>query len=308
MPSFNQETTIQEIATAYPGAIEGRIFLITGATNGLGLTFSKFIAKEGAGTVVLTGRSEEKLAKAVEEVKSTANPKTVIKTLILDLDSHDSVRRAADQITSGALGIPKIDILLNNAGIMAVPYKKIDGYEQQFFCNHLSHFLFTNLIISQITSPGGRIINASSDAHQHSPVRFDDINFKDGDVYNKWQAYGQSKTANILFAKGLNKRVSESKGIESFSVHPGAIMTGLANHLDLEAEGFLDKDGKLTVDIITIEQGVATYLYASLSPELSGKGGSYLTQSQIKDTAFPMTEEDAERLWEFSNGILKAGF
>ncbi|KAF9004301.1 short-chain dehydrogenase [Cyathus striatus] len=297
MPSFNQKTTIQEIAAAYPGAIEGRTYLITGATTAMVLDLQRFF-----------NLNNFRLAKAVEEVKSNANPKTIIKTLILDLESHDSVRRAADQITSGALGIPKIDILLNNAGIMAVPYKKIDGYEQQFFCNHLSHFLFTNLIISQITSPGERIINASSGAHRRSPVRFDDINFKDGDVYNKWQAYGQSKTANILFSKGLNKRINESKGIESFSVHPGAIMTGLANHLDLEAEGFLDKDGKLTIDTITIEQGIATYLYASLSPELNGKGGSYLTESQIKDTAFPMTEGDAERLWELSNSILGTGF
>ncbi|KAF8981109.1 hypothetical protein BDQ17DRAFT_1379997 [Cyathus striatus] len=280
MPSFNQKTTIQEIAAAYPGAIEGRTYLITGATTAMVLDLQRFF-----------NLNNFRLAKAVEEVKSNANPKTIIKTLILDLESHDSVRRAADQITSGALGIPKIDILLNNAGIMAVPYKKIDGYEQQFFCNHLSHFLFTNLIISQITSPGERIINASSGAHRRSPVH--------GDVYNKWQAYGQSKTANILFSKGLNKRINESKGIESFSVHPGAIMTGLANHLDLEAEGFLDKDGKLTIDTITIEQGIATYLYASLSPELNGKGGH---------TAFPMTEGDAERLWELSNSIWEPVF
>ncbi|KAF8999359.1 hypothetical protein BDQ17DRAFT_1198727, partial [Cyathus striatus] len=146
------------------------------------------------------------------------HPKTTIKTLILDLESQESVRRAANQITSGALGIPKIDVLLNNAGIMMVPYKTIDGYERH---NHLSHFLFTNLIISHIASPGGKIISTTSDGHQFSPVRFDDINFQDGKVYEKLQAYGQSKTANILFAEGLTERFSESKGIQSFSVHPG---------------------------------------------------------------------------------------
>ncbi|KAF9004296.1 hypothetical protein BDQ17DRAFT_1354894 [Cyathus striatus] len=258
MPTFNQQTTIQEIAAAYPGAIEGRTYLITGATTGLGLHFAKFIAQQGAGTVVITGRSEEKY-------------------VILYETSSALVRHAAKQITSGELGIPKIDVLLNNAGIMAVPYKKIDGYESQFFCNHISHFLFTNLILSHIKSPGGRIISVSSYGHRRSPVRFDDVNFKDGEVYNKWEGYGQSKTANILFAIGLNKRLGETKGIQSYSVHPGSY---------------------------TFDQGVATYLYAALSPELDGKGGVYLTESHIKDTEFPMTDEDAERLWELSNNIL----
>ncbi|KAF9005108.1 hypothetical protein BDQ17DRAFT_1353826 [Cyathus striatus] len=276
MSTFNQQTTIQEIAAAYPGAIEGRSYLVTGATSGLGLQFSKFVAQEGAATVVLTGRSEEKLAKALKEVQAAANPKTTVKTLLVDLESQKSIHHAAMQITSGALDIPKIDVILNNAGIMAVDYKKIDGYERHFFCNHLSHFLFTNLIISHVVSPGGRIVNASSSGHVQSPVRFDDINFKDGEVYNKWQAYGQSKSANILFSKGLNKRLSKSKGIQSFAVHPGVIVeTGLGLHLDPVAEGLLKEDGSWIWTISTPDQGVATYLYTALAPELNGKGGAY---------------------------------
>ncbi|KAF9001501.1 hypothetical protein BDQ17DRAFT_1358312 [Cyathus striatus] len=312
MPSFNTQTTIQEIATAYPGAIEGRTYLVTGATSGLGLAFAKFVAQHGAGTVVLTGRSEEKLAKASEEIKATASPQAIIKTLVFDLESRDSVRRAAEKITSGSLGIPKIDVLLNNGGILGTPFKKIDGYESQLYCNHISHFLFTNLILSHVTSPGGRIISVSSVAHGISPVRFDDINFKDGEVYNKFVAYGQSKTANILFAIGLNKRLYEKRGIQSFAVHPGSIEgTGLTKHLDLVAEGIKDEDGNLknqAIELISIDRGIATYLYAALSPELEGKGGSYLTESQIKDTAYPMTEEDANKLWEFSNNILGTKF
>ncbi|KAF9005106.1 hypothetical protein BDQ17DRAFT_1325273 [Cyathus striatus] len=308
MSTFNQQTTIQEIAAAYPGTIEGRTYLVTGATSGLGLAFSKFVAQEGAATVVITGRSEEKLAKALEEVKVTANPKTVVKTLLVDQESQNSIRQAANQITSGALDIPKIDVVMNNAGVMAVEYKKINGYERHFFCNHLSHFLFTNLITSHVATPGGRIINASSSGHEISPVRFDDINFKDGEAYNKWLGYGQSKSANILFSKGLNKRF-EKKGIQSFSVHPGLIIvTGLAVHLDSVAEGFQKTDGSWIMPVSTPDQGVATYLYAAVAPELNGKGGAYLAEGQIKDTAFPMTDEDANKLWELSNRAVGTSF
>ncbi|KAF8999356.1 hypothetical protein BDQ17DRAFT_1328412 [Cyathus striatus] len=308
MTTFNQQTTIQEVAAAYPGFIEGRTFLVTGATSGLGFAFAKFVAEQGAGTVVLTGRSEEKLAKKFDEVKSVARPKTTVKSLLLDLESQASVRHAAEQITSGALGIPKIDILLNNAGIMAVPYKEIDGCESQFFCNHISHFLFTNLILSHITSPGGRIINTTSGGHVLSPVRFEDHSFMHGWlVYNKWQGYGQSKSANILFGVGLTKRL-KAKGIESFSVHPGVIDTNLGTHLDFVEEGFKNPDGTWKATIITLDQGIATYMYAAASPELKGKGGAYLTESQVKDTVRPMTEEDADKLWALSNSILGTEF
>ncbi|KAF9008304.1 hypothetical protein BDQ17DRAFT_1323658 [Cyathus striatus] len=308
MSTFNQQTTIQEITSAYPGSIEGRTFLVTGATSGLGFAFAKFVAQHGARTVVLTGRSEEKLAKKSDEVKSVASPQTTVKSLLLDLESQDSVRHAAEKITSGALGIPKIDVLLNNAGIMAVPFKDIDGCESQFFCNHLSHFLFTNLILSHITSPGGRIINTTSGGYALSRVRFEDHSFMHGWlVYNKWQAYGQSKTANILFGVGLTKRL-KAKGIESFAVHPGVIITNLGDHLDLADEGFKNPDGTWKDTILTIDQGIATYMYAAASPDLIWKGGAYLTESQVKETIWPMTDNDADKLWELSNSILGTKF
>ncbi|KAF9004292.1 hypothetical protein BDQ17DRAFT_1279160 [Cyathus striatus] len=311
MPAFNEQTTIQQIAAAYPGAIKDLTFLITGATAGLGLNFAKFVAQEGAGTVVITGRSEEKIANALEEVKSTASPSTTIKTIHLNLESEDSVRRAAKTITSGELGIPKIDVLLNNAGIFAVPYKKVNGYESQFYCNHLSHFLFTNLIISHIKSPGGRIINVSSEGHQRSPVHFDDVNFNDGKDYDEYVAYGQSKTANILFTKSLNKRLSKTKGIQSFAAHPGLVVTGIMSHLDFVAEGIKDPVSGIFWDHVypvTVDQGTATYLYGALAPELNGKGGAYLKESQVADTAVPMTEEDMEKLWDLSNNVFGAQF
>ncbi|KAF9008071.1 hypothetical protein BDQ17DRAFT_1422731 [Cyathus striatus] len=308
MSTFNKGTTIQEIEAAYPGSIQGRTYIITGGNTGLGLAFAKFVVQHGAGTVVLTGRSEEKLKVALEDVKSVARPSTVVKTLRMDLESFDSVRKAAEEITSGRLDIPKIDVLLNNAGIMAVPYKKVEGYERHFVCNYLSHFLFTNLILSHLSS-GARIIITSANAHQFCSVRFDDINFTDGEEYNKWEAYGQSASANILFAKALTNRFSESKGIQSFSIHPGSILgTGITAHVDLAAEGMVDEQGNLKYPVMTIEQGIATYLYAAISTELSGKGGAYLTGCKITDTHFQLTNEDAERLWKLANEILKTEF
>ncbi|KAF8989984.1 hypothetical protein BDQ17DRAFT_1434080 [Cyathus striatus] len=315
MPSFNEQTTIQEVAAAYPGAIEGHTYLITGATNRLGRGFAKFIAQKGAGTVVLTGRSQEKLANALEEVKSTASPNTTVKTLHLDQESEDSVRHAAEQITSGALGIPKIDVLVNNAGIFAVPYKKVHGYESQFFCNHLSHFLFTNLILSHMASPA-RVINVSSAGYIHGPVRFDDINFKDGEVYDKYQAYGQSKTANILFGMGLSKRF-KSKGIQGFLftldfliIPYDSIMTGIMLHLDMVAEGIKDPvNGTYwNTHPITHNQGTATYLYAVLAPELDTRGGAYLEGCQITDPLAPMSDVDVDRIWDLSNGVFGTSF
>ncbi|KAF8995747.1 putative short-chain dehydrogenase [Cyathus striatus] len=309
MPSFNSQTTIQDIAAAYPGALEGRTYLVTGATSGLGRAFSKSIAQLGAGTVVITGRSEQKLAKTLQDVKSTASSKTTVKPLLLDLESEESVRRAAEQITSGALGIPKIDVLVNNAGIFAVPYKKVGGYESHFYCNHLSHFLFTNLILSHIASPG-RIINVSSIGHSNTKVRFDDINFKDGEEYNKIDGYCQSKAANILFSIGLTKRFGETKGIQSYSFNPGLVITPIMDHLDMVAEGIKnEKTGTYWDKVpITYEQGTATYLYTALAPELNGKGGAYLDECQIANTGYPMTEEDVDRLWNLSNSAFGTSF
>ncbi|KAF8985020.1 putative short-chain dehydrogenase [Cyathus striatus] len=306
MPSFNSQTTIQDIAAAYPGALEGRTYLVTGATSGLGRAFSKSIAQLGAGTVVITGRSEQKLAKTLQDVKSTASSKTTVKPLLLDLESEESVRRAAEQITSGALGIPKIDVLVNNAGIFAVPYKKVGGYESQFYCNHLSHFLFTNLILSHIASPG-RIINVSSIGHSNTKVRFDDINFRDGEEYNKIDGYCQSKAANILFSIGLTKRFGETKGIQSYSFNPGLVITPIMDHLDMVAEGIKNEKTGTYWDKEPI-QGTATYLYTALAPELNGKGGAYLDECQIANTGYPMTEEDADRLWNLSNSAFGTSF
>ena len=177
----------------------------------------------------------------------------------------------------------RLDLLINNAGIMACPFDKTeDGFELQFGSNHIGHFYFTNLIMpSLINAAPSRIVSLSSLGHRTSPVEFEDIHFENRD-YEKWSAYGQAKTANALFAIGLNKRFAD-RGVEAFSVHPGVIATRLGRHMTKEdfdrilSENQPNKDdgeGKSSGGMKSIEQGAATSCYAATAPELSGKGGA----------------------------------
>ncbi|KAF8997414.1 hypothetical protein BDQ17DRAFT_1363323 [Cyathus striatus] len=294
MSPFSATSTIEEVAEIYHDKLPGRTFLITGATGGLGLAFAKFVASKGAG-VVITGRSEDRLNKSIDEIKtSTSSEDSIVNGILMDNADLPSIRRAAQVIISLKV---KIDVLVNNAGISLVPFKLVNGCESQFAVNHLGHFLFTNLIIDCVKD-GGRIVNISSLAHRRSPVRFDDLNFENGKVYDKWIAYAQSKSANILFAKSLSKKLKE-RGVESFSVHPGAIMsTGLAPNVDWKAEGLQDENGNWKIPTISEDQGITIYL----------KGGAYLSECRIQDPMQPLTDADADRLWDMSNRILGTEF
>ncbi|KAF8996734.1 hypothetical protein BDQ17DRAFT_1364112 [Cyathus striatus] len=304
MSSFDASTTIQQIADVYHDKLPGLTFLITGATGGLGLAFAKFIASRGA-VVVITGRSEDRLKKSIDEIELSSSSYHInVKGILMDNADLSSIRRAAQEIND--LGV-KFNVLVNNAGISLVPFKLVNGCESQFAVNHLGHFLFTNLIVNCVKD-GGRIVNISSRAHRRSPVRLDDINFDNGKVYDKWLAYAQSKSANILFAKSLSKKL-KARGIESFSVHPGSIMsTGMALNVDWKVEGLQDENGKWKIPIVTEDQGIAIYLYTSLSPDIDGKGGAYLSECRIQDPLQPLTDDDADRLWEISNGLLGMEF
>jgi NAD(P)-dependent dehydrogenase (short-subunit alcohol dehydrogenase family) len=182
--------------------------------------------------IILAGRSKERASTTIDAIKLN-HPSVGVSFVTLDTASIKSVRNAAAEIKTLT---DKIDVLINNAGVMAVPYSKTeDGLEQQFATNHVGHFLLTNLIIDQIIAagPGSRIVNLSSFGHRRSPVRFDDYGFQNGETYDPWLAYGQSKTANILFSLSLAEKL-KSKGVRSYSVHPGGIWTGLGLHLSAE--------------------------------------------------------------------------
>jgi NAD(P)-dependent dehydrogenase (short-subunit alcohol dehydrogenase family) len=235
----------------------------------------------------------------------------------ISLDDPDSVRSAANSINSS---IDKLDVLINNAGIMATKdfTTNRDGVEIQFATNHLGHFLFTKLLLPKILAagPGARIINLTSLGHKVGPVRFNDYNFSNGKEYDPWSAYGQSKTANVLFSLSLANKLRD-RGIQSYSVHPGSISgTSLAAHItdlhaslaDLEAIALKNTGRPLSMKADppkSVEQGTATTLVAALDPRIESQSGMFMFDSKCERTyEYAESEEGAERLWKLSEELV----
>jgi len=229
MSQFKFETTSDEAAGSLKDQISGKTILITGASpKSLGADASRAIASQKPGLLILAGRNRQ----GSEETKSAilkSVPHANIRLLDLDLGSQSSIKQAAAEVSSYS---ENIDVLINNAGVMATPFDKTpEGIELQFGTNHIGHFLFTNLILKKIND-GGRIVNVTSKGYELSGVRYDDHNFEK-EPYNKWTAYGQSKTANILFSRSIARKLS-NRGITSYSLHPGTILTNLGKFLTPE--------------------------------------------------------------------------
>ena len=308
--SFGAETTTDEVLDGVD--LSGKTILVTGGTSGLGKESARALAARG-GHIIVTARDLDKAQQVVKEIQQSTG--ATIEVEQLELGSFASIRACAERLLARA---EKIDILLNNAGVMACPYMQTeDGFELQFGANHLGHFLLTCLIAPQIAE-GGRVVCLSSTGHQLSPVDFDDIGFEARD-YNSWIAYGQSKTANALFAVGLNARLA-ARGIEAFSVHPGVIQTELSRHLteeDVERFTVAIESGGLTVK--TVEQGAATQVFAATAPELSGEGGAYLSncvicpiddeaQSDEVVRSYAVDVRLADKLWRISEEMVGQSF
>ena len=302
--TFSKDTTTDEVLDGID--LTGKTIVITGGTSGLGQESARSMAAKGA-NVIITGRNMQKAKAVADEIDGTVSVEE------LELGSIASIRAFAERMLAKH---PKIDILINNAGVMASPYMETsDGLELQFGSNHLGHFLMTTLLMPAL-GHGSRVVVLSSSAHQFSPVMFDDIGFK-STPYEKWAAYGQSKTANALFAVGLNARLAD-KGAEAFAVHPGVIQTELARHMT--EEDIAQFAGAIEAGIIpvkSIPQGAATQVYAATAPELAGQGGAYLADVQIapiedgtedfsKVRPYAIDKDDAERLWTVSEDMIAA--
>jgi NAD(P)-dependent dehydrogenase (short-subunit alcohol dehydrogenase family) len=268
------------------------------------------LASKGA-RVVITARNLPKAEKVVAEIKSSSGADVEIEEL--ELGSLASIRVFADRFLNKH---DALHILVNNAGVMACPHGRTeDGFELQFGTNHLGHFLMTGLIApALLRAAPARIVSLSSRGHHFSPVVFDDIHFENRD-YEKWQAYGQAKTANALFAVALEKRLAD-RGVHAYAVHPGAIMTDLARHLTEEDwEMFRKRQEAGTMHLKTIESGAATSVYAATAPELEGRGGFYLADCamcQVDDAEdnlecvrpYALDPDAAERLWTVSEEMV----
>ncbi len=229
----------------------------------------------------------------------------------LDLSDLDSVRAFAQRFLDSGRSI---DLAILNAGIMACPETRVGpGWELQFATNHLGHYTLINLLWPALKANGGaRVVATSSTGHHASPIRWDNLNFEGN--YHKFEAYGQSKTANSLFAVELD-RLGAEHGVRAFAVHPGGILTPLQRHMPKEemiALKWIGEDGETVNEAFkTPEQGAATQVWAATSPQLEGKGGAYCEDCDIAEPFDPdkrsvgvkdyaVDPEQAQRLWKLS--------
>jgi NAD(P)-dependent dehydrogenase (short-subunit alcohol dehydrogenase family) len=259
--------------------LSGKYAIVTGGYSGIGVETVRALAGAGAEVLVLGRRPEQ----AAESLAGVPN----VRADMLDLADLDSVRACSQRILDNGRSI---DILINNAAIMASPETRVGpGWEAQFATNHLGHFTLTNLIWPLLAAGGGaRVVELSSVGHRRSPIRFDDLQFAQG--YDKWQAYGQAKTANCLFAVQLDA-LGKDAGVRAFAVHPGGILTPLQRFLEREemvASGWIDEDGNPLGAFKTPEQGASTTVWAATSPQLDGMGGVYCADCDIAEI---MTDE-----------------
>jgi NAD(P)-dependent dehydrogenase (short-subunit alcohol dehydrogenase family) len=295
--------------------LTGKTAIVTGGYSGIGLETVRALAAKGV-AVVVPVRSPEKATENLAGVEGD------VKTAPLDLADLASVRSFSESMLGE---LDRLDLLINNAGIMASPESRVGpGWESQFGVNHMGHFALTHALLPLIErTPGARVIALSSTAHKMADIRWDDIQFE-SDEYDKWQAYGQAKTANALFANALSRRLADKDAL-AFSVHPGGIFTPLQRHLPQEemiAFGWLDENGEPTemakAGFKTPEQGTSTTLWAATSAKLEGKPGVYCEDCDIAtptDPESPMarymgvnehacSDESAERLWSISEALL----
>lgn len=305
---FNAASTAEEVVAGID--LSGKTAIVTGGYSGLGVETTRALAGAGA-TVIVPARDR---AKAERTLASIGN----VRIEAMDLSDPASIAAFADRIV--AAGTP-VSILVNSAGIMATPLARdAEGHESQFSTNHLGHFrLVAGLWPALVAAGGARVVSVSSRGHQIGPVNFDDIDFRTR-AYDKWQAYGQAKTANALFALGLDRRGAEH-GVRAFSLHPGVILTDLARHLseeEINAFDVYDENGNRRVDpardLKSPQQGAATSVWAAARPELDGIGGVYCEDCEVslpqgeaagnKGVApWAMDPDAAERLWTLSERL-----
>jgi len=205
--------------------LSGRIAVVTGANSGIGYETARALARRGA-RVVLGCRDSQRAESAVRSIIADL-PDARVRSMPLDLASLASVRAFAEAFIAE---YPQLDLLCNNAGVMAIPYRKTsDGFEMQIGTNHLGHFGLTGMLLERLlATPGSRVVNVSSTAHRFGEMRFEDLHFEKASRYPKWRAYGQSKLANLLFTYELQRRL-EVVGSETSSLgcHPGYAATNL---------------------------------------------------------------------------------
>jgi len=315
---FGSTSTAEDVIKGID--LTGKTAIVTGGYSGIGLTTVRTLRDAGA-QVIVPARNVEGARAALQDLEG-------VRVEELDLVEPASVDAFAERFL--AENRP-LHLLINNAGVMATPLTRdARGNELQFAVNHLGHFRLTKRLRPALAAAGGaRVIALSSRGHRYSPVVFEDLNFENR-TYEPFLAYGQSKTANSLFAVELDRR-GRDEGIRAFAVHPGAILdTALTRHLSeeaLRAAGVEDVDGRRVLNTgrqsKTAEQGAATTLWCATSPTLDGLGGVYcedcdispvVTPEQLAGSegmldrpgvlAYAVDQDAAKRLWEVSEQLM----
>lgn len=307
---FGARTTATEVLDGLD--LSGRVGIVTGGYSGLGLETTRALAAAGAHVVVPARRPD----RAREALAGLAGPGPgSVEVEELDLGDLESVRGFAERFLASGRDL---DLLVGSAGIMACPETRVGpGWEAQFATNHLGHFALVNRLWPALSAgDGARVVSVSSRGHHRSPIRWDDPQFETG--YDKWLAYGQAKTANVLFAVRLDA-LGKDAGVRAFALHPGGILTPLQRHLPKEemiANGWIDDDGNpLEPSFKTPAQGASTQVFAATSPRLAGLGGLYLEDCDVAGPAtgdgatargvkdYAVDPDQAARLWSLSASL-----
>ncbi|TDW91931.1 SDR family NAD(P)-dependent oxidoreductase [Kribbella sp. VKM Ac-2566] len=294
---FGHDSTADDVLAGID--LTGKLAIVTGGYSGLGLETTKALAKAGA-HVVVPARRPDAAREVLGELAEVDE---------LDLGSLESVKAFADRFLASGRSV---DIVIDNAAIMASPETRVGpGWEAQFATNHLGHFALVNRLWPAIAAGGGaRVVSVSSTGHRRSDIRWDDLEFRLG--YDKWEAYGQAKTANVLFAVQLDA-LGKDFGVRAFALHPGGILTPLQRHLEKQEMvdyGWIDEDGNpLNPAFKSPEQGAATQVWAATSPQLDGIGGVFLEDCEVAEVStddapgvrpYAIDPASAERLWTVS--------
>jgi NAD(P)-dependent dehydrogenase (short-subunit alcohol dehydrogenase family) len=290
---FNANSTAAEVIRGHD--LGGKTAVVTGGSAGIGLEATRALSSAGA-RVIVPARDLEKARAAVGKLGTVES---------MELTDPPSIAAFAERFLKSGQAL---DLLINNAGIMATPLTRAArNIESQFATNHVGHFELTVRLWPALRkAPASRIVSLSSLGHRRAPVDFDDWNFE-RKPYDRWEAYGQSKSANALFARGANAR-----GVKAFSVHPGAIWTGLSKFMTPEDVAAFEKRLE---KVKTVEQGAATTVWCAVSRQLDGLGGVYCEDCNIAAPVpadspaltgvrpWAMEPALAERLWALSEKI-----
>ena len=305
---FNSKSETSDILSEIN--LSDKVAIVTGGYSGIGLETTKGLVLAGAKVIIPAKRPEI----AFKNLNGIVSEDNIIK---MDLSDLNSVKEFTDSFKEN---FSKLDLLINNAGIMACPETRIgNNWESQFAVNHIGHFLLTNELMDMMADvEGARFVSLSSSAHSLTGILWDDIHFQNT-PYDKWMAYGQSKTACSLMAIEFNARMKD-KGVEGFAVHPGGIITPLQRHLEKEemvALGWMDEDGspsELAKNFFkSTSQGASTALWCATSPDLNGLGGVFCEDCDIAKRKSEVDEsmkryfgvadwavntDEGSRLWE----------